>query len=66
MNTANTFLSLIGVLLTGFVAELTGSFAGPFLLAAGVLVAGLVLYLPILGKIKPVSDSPHERDRAAS
>lgn len=39
---------IIGPLVAGFVAERTGSFTAPSLLAAGVLVAALLLSLPLV------------------
>ncbi|GAA0338491.1 MFS transporter [Streptomyces blastmyceticus] len=44
MNFANTAASTGGVLLTGWLAEATGSFQSPFLFAVGVLTAGTLVY----------------------
>lgn len=49
MNLANSFATTGGVLLTGWLAEATGSFSAPFVFAAGVLAVGIVLYWRLLG-----------------
>jgi ACS family D-galactonate transporter-like MFS transporter len=56
MNFANTLATTLGLLLTGFLAQFTRSFVGPFLLAAAVLVVGMIMYGPCLGRLpSPVS-----------
>ncbi|MFD7666495.1 MFS transporter [Streptomyces sp. NPDC059788] len=48
MNFANTAATTGGVLLTGWLAEVTGSFVAPFVFAVVVLAAGGLLYWPVL------------------
>ncbi|WP_043264392.1 MFS transporter [Streptomyces sp. CT34] len=48
MNFANTAATTGGVLLTGWLAEITGSFGAPFVFAVTVLIAGGLLYWPAL------------------
>ncbi|GGM79228.1 putative transporter YybO [Longimycelium tulufanense] len=54
MNFFNTAVSLVAVVLTGFVVDLTGTFSGAFLLASAVLLIGFVMYFPVLGRIEQV------------
>jgi len=44
-NTAGTIPGIIGVALTGFLVDATGSYASAFYVTAGVYLAGLLVYL---------------------
>ena len=44
-NTAGTIPGIIGIMITGYLVETTGSFAAPFHLAAGIFVFGALVYL---------------------
>ncbi len=44
-NSAGTFPGIIGVSITGFLVQRTGSYNAPFLLTAGICVVGALVYL---------------------
>ena len=44
-NTAGTIPGIVGVTITGYLVETTGSFAAPFLLASGIFAFGAVVFL---------------------
>ncbi len=44
-NTAGTIPGIIGITITGYLVDQTGSFAAPFHLAAGIFVFGAVVFL---------------------
>ncbi|MFH8749555.1 MFS transporter [Streptomyces rimosus] len=48
MNFANAAATTTGVVFTGWLAEVTGSFGAPFVFAAAVLGAGILLYRRLL------------------
>lgn len=50
----NLFGGIIGVSLTGYLVDVTGSFTLSFLVAGFVLLLGLVFYLAVLGDIKRI------------
>jgi MFS family permease len=58
MNTANSMMGTVAPIVTGYVVQTTGSFSGAFLIAAGVLVAGLCFYGFLLRRIEPEPDLP--------
>lgn len=62
MNFVNSMVGTISTILTGFIAQATHSFSGPFLLAAAVMVLGLVFYTVVLGRIEQL---PERRAAAA-
>lgn len=65
MNFANTAATACGVLLTGWLAQTTGSFHAPFLFADGMLAAGVVLYWLVL-RPRPVAGSHASHDESPS
>lgn len=56
MNFVNSMVGTISTILTGFIAQATHSFSGPFLLAAAVMVLGLVFYTVVLGRIEQLPE----------
>lgn len=54
MNFVNGLIGVISTLLTGFIAQATHSFAGPFVLAACVLSLGILFYTVVLGPIEQI------------
>jgi ACS family D-galactonate transporter-like MFS transporter len=62
MNFVNALVGTISTILTGFIAQATHSFSGPFLLAAAVMVLGLIFYTVMLGRIEQL---PERRAAAA-
>lgn len=54
-NTAATLPGIIGVALTGFLVDRTGTYAAAFYLTAAVLLSGWVLYM-LLGTGKQILD----------
>jgi MFS family permease len=55
MNTLNAATGIAATTVTGFVAQLTGSFAIPFLVAAGVSIAGIFMYTLVIGRIEQIA-----------
>lgn len=51
--------------MAGFVIDTTGSFALNFIIAAVILVLGMLCYLLLLGKIEQIQwpDDMHRKDR---
>ncbi|MDF3293936.1 MFS transporter [Streptomyces silvisoli] len=67
MNVANAVATAGGVVLTGWLAKVTGSFGTPFVFAVGVLGAGILLYWPVFTVRRhgvPRSASPGAGKRA--
>ncbi|MGW9431307.1 MFS transporter [Streptomyces decoyicus] len=58
MNFLNTAATAGGVLLTGWLAQATGSFHAPFLFAVAVLAVGVALYWRALRPAAPVDSGP--------
>lgn len=58
MNFVNSLTGVVVTILTGFIAQATHSFAGPFVLAACVLALGILFYTVALGRIEQL---PEER-----
>jgi MFS transporter, ACS family, D-galactonate transporter len=58
MNTANASLSSTSPIITGYIVTVTGSFSYAFVVAAVILVIGILCYAFILGRIEPVPDPP--------
>jgi MFS transporter, ACS family, D-galactonate transporter len=52
MNTLNAATGIAATTITGFVAQLTGSFVIPFLVAVAVSALGIVMYTLVIGEIK--------------
>ncbi|MEV4442341.1 MFS transporter [Streptomyces sp. NPDC049577] len=61
MNFANTAATSGGVILTGWLAQATGSFSAPFLFAAGVVALGGLCYRPVLRPETAVGQCPEKR-----
>lgn len=58
MNTMNAAVGSVSAILTGFIVNVSGSFSGAFIVAAGVLVAGICFYTLLMGRVEPVPDLP--------
>jgi ACS family D-galactonate transporter-like MFS transporter len=58
MNTANATLSSTSPIITGYIVTATGSFSYAFVVAAAILIVGILCYAFILGRIEPVPDPP--------
>jgi MFS family permease len=56
MNFANNIMSIIAPIVAGYVVAATGSFTNVFLIAAGVLVVGILSYVFLLGSIEPIPE----------
>lgn len=56
MNFVNSLTGVVVTILTGFIAQATHSFAGPFVLAACVLALGIVFYTVGLGRIEQLPE----------
>lgn len=56
MNFVNNLMGILAPILTGVIAGSTGSFAIGFIVAAVVLVIGIVSYLFLLGNIEQISN----------
>jgi ACS family D-galactonate transporter-like MFS transporter len=54
MNTLNAATGIAATTITGFVAQLTGSFVIPFLVAVGVSALGIIMYTLVIGEIKQI------------
>ncbi|GMA63808.1 MFS transporter [Alicyclobacillus fastidiosus] len=54
MNFLNGFVGIVSTILTGYVAQASHSFAGPFILAACVLVVGIFFYTVVMGRIEQI------------
>jgi ACS family D-galactonate transporter-like MFS transporter len=54
MNTLNAATGIAATTITGFVAQLTGSFIIPFLVAVGVSALGIAMYTLGIGDIKQI------------
>jgi ACS family D-galactonate transporter-like MFS transporter len=56
MNFANNIMSIVAPIVAGYVVASTGSFDNVFLIAAGVLVVGILSYVFLLGRIEPIPE----------
>jgi dipeptide/tripeptide permease len=56
MNFANNVMSIAAPIVAGYVVTATGSFTNVFLIAAAVLVIGILSYVLVLGRIEPIPD----------
>ncbi|MDQ4213863.1 MFS transporter [Microbacterium capsulatum] len=54
MNTVNNIIGTTAPIVTGFIVQLTGSFAWAFLVAGIMLVVGLFFYIVVLGRIEQI------------
>ena len=67
MNFLNNIMGIAAPIVTGFIAGGTGSFALGFLVAAIVLVIGILCYVFLLGRIEPIPEPDAEvGDRASA
>jgi MFS transporter, ACS family, D-galactonate transporter len=64
MNTANASLSSTSPIITGYIVTVSGSFSYAFVVAAVILVIGILCYAFILGRIEPVPDPPFAVDQS--
>ncbi|HET6500246.1 MAG TPA: MFS transporter [Amycolatopsis sp.] len=55
MNTLNAATGIAATTITGFVAQLTGSFVVPFLVAVGVSAVGIVMYTAVIGEVRQLA-----------
>jgi MFS transporter, ACS family, D-galactonate transporter len=58
MNFVNSTIGTVSTILTGFIAQATHSFDGPFLLAAAVMSLGIFFYTVVLGRIEQLPELP--------
>jgi MFS transporter, ACS family, D-galactonate transporter len=56
MNFANNVMSIVAPIVAGYVVAATGSFTNVFLIAAAVLVVGILSYVLLLGRIEPIPE----------
>lgn len=56
MNFANNVMSIVAPIVAGYVVASTGSFNNVFLIAAVVLVIGILSYVFLLGRIEPIPE----------
>ena len=56
VNFLNNLAATVAPIVTGFIVAVSGSFAGAFLVAGVVLVAGIFSYVVVLGRIEPVPE----------
>jgi len=56
MNFANNIMSIIAPIVAGYVVASTGSFTNVFIIAAAVLVVGILSYVFLLGNIEPIPE----------
>lgn len=56
MNFANNVMSIVAPIVAGYVVAATGSFTNVFLIAAAVLVVGILSYVFLLGRIEPIPE----------
>ncbi len=61
MNFVNNLMGIAAPIVTGFIAGGSGSFANGFLVAAAVLMIGILSFLFLLGSIEPIP-SPYEAE----
>ncbi len=58
MNFVDNLPAILAPVITGYLVGNSQSFARPFLVAAAVLLAGILSYLFLLGKIEPIPGPP--------
>jgi MFS family permease len=56
MNFANNIMSILAPIVAGYVVAATGSFNNVFLIAAAVLIVGILSYVFLLGRIEPIPE----------
>jgi ACS family D-galactonate transporter-like MFS transporter len=56
VNFTNNLMGIAAPIITGFVVEITHSFAGAFLIAGVVLLVGIFSYVVVLGRIEPIAE----------
>jgi sugar phosphate permease len=56
VNFTNNLMGVAAPVITGFVVDLTQSFAGAFLIAGVVLLVGIFFYVVVLGRIEPIPE----------
>ena len=56
VNFTNNLMGAAAPVITGFIVEITHSFAGAFLVAGVVLLVGIFSYVVVLGRIEPVPE----------
>jgi MFS family permease len=56
MNFANNIMSILAPIVAGYVVTATGSFNNVFLIAAAVLIVGILSYVFLLGRIEPIPE----------
>ena len=55
MNLSNQIAGIAAPIVTGYIAGMSHSFSGAFLLAAVILALGIVSYAVILGRIESIA-----------
>lgn len=68
MNFFNNVAGIVAPIVAGFLFGSTGSFAINFIVAAVILILGILCYLFLLGKIEPIQtpETPQQRDEKPS
>lgn len=56
MNFFGNVMAIAAPIVTGFVAQGTGAFTNAFIVAAAVLVVGILAYVFVLGRIEPIPE----------
>jgi len=56
VNFANNSMSIVAPIVAGYVVATTGSFTNVFLIAAAVLIVGILSYVFLLGRIEPIAE----------
>ncbi len=56
VNFTNNLMGVAAPVITGFIVEMTHSFAGAFLVAGAVLLVGIFFYVVVLGRIEPIPE----------
>jgi len=56
MNFFGNVMAIAAPIITGYIAQGTGAFTNAFIVAAAVLVVGIVAYLFVLGRVEPIPE----------
>jgi len=60
MNFANNIMGALAPVATGFIVGYTHSFAGAFLLAGGVLLGGMAIFVLLVGRLESICVTPSD------
>ncbi len=56
MNFFGNVMAIAAPIVTGYIAQGTGAFTNAFIVAAIVLVVGILAYIFILGRVEPIPE----------